>query len=636
MLSKFDDSILVQKAKRGDSDAFGELVRRYQRTVVRTARLWTKTPEDAADVAQETFLRAYKYLGRFKEGEKFINWLLAIATNTAKTWLMREGKANERFVPLEETEEAVLNQRNYEIYSGGAIQRQVRDAITELSEVNRTVVYLYYICGYSYAEISQQLGVPQSTVRSRLQEARKQLRKEFLSMVAALRLQETLTTKDGLAGDTVTAIFEDSKGNIWFGTTNGVSRYDGKTFRNFTTKDGLAVDVVGTIFEDSKGNLWFGTGRWDAKGGGVSRYDGKTFRNFTPKDGLADDIVLAVFEDRDGNLWFGTWYGGVSRYDGGTFRTIKDGFAHNDQWKHDTIVHTIAQDASGNLWFGGMGGVSCYDRHTFRHFTTDDGLQSGWIEDILFDKQGNLWIARAGGGGFLSSMDVKFQSDLDKGNLISEDLRRTLEGKGILLSQGATIFKENDSAWLIADKLLFSVGLEFQTDLENRAISKAFRQAFESHGFSLSQNVEVPLYGTLSRIIADRDEKRVYFVVSDKDKLNVYRQTCTVVKQEGKLEIGGRGSGVSRYDGETFLNFQSGDGLPGDITHSIMQDRKGNLWFGTTHGASVYDGVTFRNFSTKEGLPHNDVWAVLEARNGTLWFATLGGGVSIGVPTPSQ
>jgi ligand-binding sensor domain-containing protein len=67
-----------------------------------------------------------------------------------------------------------------------------------------------------------------------------------------------------------------------------------------------------------------------------------------------------------------------------------------------------------------------------------------------------------------------------------------------------------------------------------------------------------------------------------------------------------------------------------------MQDRKGNLWFGTTHGASVYDGKTFRNFSMKDGLPHDDVWAVLEDRNGTLWFATLGGGVSIGVPTPSQ
>ncbi len=120
MLSKLDDRILIQKAKQGDNLAFGELVRRYQHAVMRVARLRTKTLEDAADLAQETFLRAYRYLDRFKPEKRFVNWLLAIATNTAKTWMTHES----RFVPLEETAEAVLNQRTYEIYSGEAIQRR--------------------------------------------------------------------------------------------------------------------------------------------------------------------------------------------------------------------------------------------------------------------------------------------------------------------------------------------------------------------------------------------------------------------------------------------------------------------------------------------------------------------------------
>ena len=77
-----DDSFFVQKSLQGDKDAFGELVRRYQRTVTRTARLWTKSEEDAADIAQETFFRAYRYLNGFKLEKRFINWLLGITTNT--------------------------------------------------------------------------------------------------------------------------------------------------------------------------------------------------------------------------------------------------------------------------------------------------------------------------------------------------------------------------------------------------------------------------------------------------------------------------------------------------------------------------------------------------------------------------
>jgi len=376
MLSKLDDRILIQKAKQGDNLAFGELVRRYQHAVMRVARLRTKTLEDAADLAQETFLRAYRYLDRFKPEKRFVNWLLAIATNTAKTWMTHES----RFVPLEETAEAVLNQRTYEIYSGEAIQRQVRDAITGLSKINRTVVDLYYICGYSYAEISKKLRIPQSTVRSRLQESRKQLRKEFVSMVTALRLQETLTEKDGLTGNTVTAIFEDSAGNMWFGTTNGVSCYDGKTFKNFTQKDGLALNTVGAIFEDSKGVLWLGTGRWDTEGKGISCYDGKTFKNFTTNDGLAGNTVMDIFEDRDGDLWFATQEGGVSRYDGSAFHNITSGFACcDDYWIRDAYVNAIAQDEVGDLWFGCYGGVSRYDGHTLHNFTTADGLPTTWI-----------------------------------------------------------------------------------------------------------------------------------------------------------------------------------------------------------------------------------------------------------------
>lgn len=722
MQTELDDKALIQKAKQGDCHAFGELVRYYQHSVMRTARMLTKNEEAAQDVAQEAFERAYKYLDCFKSGKPFVNWLLTITKNTAKSWLAREHKVSGRFVSLQETGDAVLDQRTYEIYSALTIQQQVREAISELSTANRTVVHLYYICGYSYTEISNQLQIPKSTVRSRLQESRKQLREEFVSMVTALRLQKTLTKQDGLIGDTVTAIFEDSKGNMWFGTTNGVSRYDGKTFQNFTQIDGLTLDTVGAILEDSRGALWFGTGRWNVEGKGVSRYDGKTFQNFTTADGLVDNTVKDIFEDNEGHLWFAT-HGGVSRYNGDNFHNIKDGFAHNADWNSNNGVDAIVQDADGILWFGGYGGISCYNGEMFGHITTDDGLQSGWVTDLLFDQQGNLWITRAGGGSLLARLDLKFNDQIDRGNPISKDLRTALEKNGIALSQKAKIWSQEEGGrGLIRDGKLFDIEPKFQAEFDLNIISLELRDAFGRNGFPLSdpefqfrldlkrqcdldssnasfpKNLQQEFEKKLNRsllqdstiltqekgslwLITEREnvqngwiggdtftirkEKerlnvyrqsfsvhrtadnqwrisddgeriknfpriREFFVVKEQNQLDLYQNQYEVIKGKNQLIILGRGSGISRYDGKNLVNFPSHECIPMDITESVMQDQKGNLWFTSRDGVSVYDGKIFHNFTTGDGLPHNNVSAVLEDRHGTLWFAT-DGGVGLGV-----
>ena len=73
-------------------------------------------------------------------------------------------------------------------------------------------------------------------------------------------MKRPLTEADGLASNTVLAIFEDSHGTTWFGTTDGLTRYDGKDFQTFTTEEGLAQNTIGLIFEDQRGMLWFGDG----------------------------------------------------------------------------------------------------------------------------------------------------------------------------------------------------------------------------------------------------------------------------------------------------------------------------------------------------------------------------------------
>ena len=94
--------------------------------------------------------------------------------------------------------------------------------------------------------------------------------------------------------------------------------------------------------------------------------------------------------------------------------------------------------------------------------------------------------------------------------------------------------------------------------------------------------------------------------------------------REGFLWFGTNG-GISQYDGDKFVNFTTDDGLASYFVQAIHQDREGFFWFGTNGGISQYDGDKFVNFTTDDGLPNNSVWAIHQDREGLLWFGTRGG-----------
>src|ERR1041384_7863883 len=103
-------------------------------------------------------------------------------------------------------------------------------------------------------------------------------------------------------------IFQDSKGNLWFGTlSDGVARYDGKTLTYFARKEGFCGETVRGMLEDKDGNVWFATS------GGACRYDGKSFGAITRNDGLSSNEVSCILLARNGMLWIGT-ESGVYKY----------------------------------------------------------------------------------------------------------------------------------------------------------------------------------------------------------------------------------------------------------------------------------------------------------------------------------
>jgi ligand-binding sensor domain-containing protein len=191
-------------------------------------------------------------------------------------------------------------------------------------------------------------------------------------------------------GEYVVETFQDTQGNLWFGTLEkGVAKYDGSKLTYLTTKDGLPSNRVVNIIDDNSGNLWFGTGA------GLSKFDGKTFTNYSEKDGLCSDMISSLYLDSKGNFWVGTW-GGVCKFNGTQFEKFT--IPHpkiETQINQDTKnwITTITEDSNGNIWFGRDGyGASKFNGDTFQHFTTKEGLNSNNVQSIIEDKEQNIWI----------------------------------------------------------------------------------------------------------------------------------------------------------------------------------------------------------------------------------------------------
>jgi len=173
-----DDAELVAAAQRGDQEAFTGIVRRYQRIVYGIAYGLTRNTSDADDLAQETFLRAYQAIGRFRVGEPLRPWLSRITVNLAYSLFRRRKRRPE--TPLDPLVEAGRQWAGDDDPAQNAVDRERVDhmqaAFDELSEDHRAIMVLRIVDGLSYDEIAQTLEIPVGTVMSRLSRARADLK----------------------------------------------------------------------------------------------------------------------------------------------------------------------------------------------------------------------------------------------------------------------------------------------------------------------------------------------------------------------------------------------------------------------------------------------------------------------------
>jgi RNA polymerase sigma-70 factor (ECF subfamily) len=185
--ASFDEAALVAKAQAGDAQAFTDLVNQYERKIYRLAKHITQNDEDAEDVLQETFLKAYEHLSGFQGNSKFYTWIVRIAVNEALMKLRK--RKSDKTVPLDEpvdTGEEMV-QREIAVWEDNPEQRYGREelqqildrAVETLKPDFRTVFILRDIEELSTEETAETLGISVPAVKSRLLRARLALREKL-------------------------------------------------------------------------------------------------------------------------------------------------------------------------------------------------------------------------------------------------------------------------------------------------------------------------------------------------------------------------------------------------------------------------------------------------------------------------
>jgi RNA polymerase sigma-70 factor, ECF subfamily len=174
------DLLLVERVREGDKQAFGLLVDKYRRKLIRLLSRMVRDPDEVEDIAQEAFIKAYRALPQFRGDAAFYTWLYRIAVNTAKNYLATRGRAmptvSEQSMNDEDEPDERLVAKDIGTPESELLSKQMAIAVTEaveaLPEELRQAITLREIEGMSYEEIAEYMGCPIGTVRSRIFRAR--------------------------------------------------------------------------------------------------------------------------------------------------------------------------------------------------------------------------------------------------------------------------------------------------------------------------------------------------------------------------------------------------------------------------------------------------------------------------------
>lgn len=444
-----------------------------------------------------------------------------------------------------------------------------------------------------------------------------------------------LTTANGLSQSTINAIIKDKTGFMWFGTTDGLNKFDGYKFKIYRNIPGdstsIPYNLIKTLFVDNRGTLWIGT-----LGGGLARYDEKsdTFQRFDI------GLIQRIFEDRLGKLWIATFDGLfiVNRKTGKAERA--ELFDSKYKILRKKIITSILEDKKKNLWIGTINGlylIPAISGKTTLFFNVRNGRKSNSseINAITMDQKGQLWVGTRAG--------LYQYNEINKNFLPARFSAR----QGEKPSQAAinSLFCDSDNIiWIGTDHGLGRYNPDQAT------YQLIVNDAYDVH--SLSRNSVNAIYADKQILWigtalggVNKYDKNTSFVSHYKiynrnnQKANTNVVTSFAENLNGEYWIGTDGGGLFSWNpfSNTFTPF--GDINPGAsaLGQSILclqKSRDGqSLWIGTYNQGlfrfNIKTKKLSRFYSGNHMLKDNSVYAILEDKKSNIWVGTNGGGVSV-------
>jgi signal transduction histidine kinase/ligand-binding sensor domain-containing protein/DNA-binding response OmpR family regulator len=457
---------------------------------------------------------------------------------------------------------------------------------------------------------------------------------------------------DGLSQYTVYCIIQDSKGFLWFGTADGLNRYDGYKFKIFRNdpvdSTSLSANRIYSLYEDSYQNLWIGT-----YGGGLNKFNRETesflhYKNIPGDDAsLSDDEVLSIYEDNSQTLWIGTEGGGLNKFlrEENHFKHYKNNPADQHSLSDD-IVQVMYGDRSGVLWIGTRnGGLNKFDiqKERFVRYLNNPldqfSLSNHEVRSIYEDSDGNLWIGTGNGG--LNKFDTSDETFIhyttnpsNPKSISSNRIFSIVEDKmGSLWigTMGGGLNKyigENDNF------ISYTTNPHVSTSLSNDGIFSLFED-----------DTGVLWIGTYGGGVNKLDRRKEQFAPYRNDPNNPNslsdNKVFSILEDHNRNIWIGTSSGLNKYDRATkrFTVYKSRPNDPGSLSNdevlSIREDKSGRLWIGTYWaGLNLFDRKRNRFTSYKHdpndpySISENKIFTVYEDGFGYLWIGTDGGGLN--------
>ncbi|MCB9051871.1 MAG: response regulator [Lewinellaceae bacterium] len=469
---------------------------------------------------------------------------------------------------------------------------------------------------------------------------------------------ESLPVEDEMGSNGIKAVVEDGRGFLWLATNNGITRYDGYTFKNYPAITGDSTSLnhsrTGAAFVDHQGVLWVGTRV------GINRYipECDCFKQYNPRDEAPNSVpageVNAIAEDRNNHMWVASQHGGLYRYDRQKDRFER--FLYRPEDPEDISndqARALLCDRDGYLWIGtGEPFVPSITGGGLIRFHSETGEAKRYLYDpknkyslidnrvsaLLQDSKGRIWVGSCDSGLHLYDPRNDRFNRMEPGN--SEAYARPAGMAPWTSCPHIRILHEDRWGGLWVGN--FNGGL-YRFDVEN-GTSRLFAHDPENPNGLVNNLVWSFFEDSQGRFWLGNMAGGGYKIDPWQKKFQVHfpgERVSAVFEpssEPGVLWLGIWEKGVYRWDRKTgnYQHFHqtspAAGGPPSDVIYRFFEDSEKNLWLATEKGLSLYNRKTqrFAHFPiTTAGGEKVGILAIHEDRQGILWLGSWGQGVYV-------